>query len=107
MLPMNIKIMITVVIPSSARPQILSISAQMLKITVIASIITPSTVTICIGAVEYAEILEILQKKRKSADDKERLEWYCIDGDYDPNEFDIDFHQALLDESWEEATSYN
>ena len=61
----------------------------------------------CGGVWGYAEILEILQKKRKSADDKERLEWYCIDGDYDPNEFDIDFHQALLDESWEEATSYN
>ena len=65
---MNIRIMITVVIPSSARPQILSISAQTLNIAVIKSITNPSTVTICIGAVEYAEIFEIAYFKRPTVD---------------------------------------
>lgn len=57
----------------------------------------------CGGVWGYAELLEILQKKRKSADDKERLEWYCIEEDYEPNEFDIEYHQSLLEDDWEEA----
>ncbi len=57
----------------------------------------------CGGVWGYAELLEILQKKRKSADDKERLEWYCMDFGYDPNEFDIEYHQSLLEDLWEEA----
>lgn len=57
----------------------------------------------CGGVWGYAELLEILKKKRKSKDDKERLEWYCMDIDYDPNEFDIEYHQDLLDDIWEEA----
>ena len=58
MLPTKIRIIITVVIPSSALPLILSISAQILNTKKTTNIITPNTVTICIGAVEYAEILE-------------------------------------------------
>ena len=57
----------------------------------------------CGGVWGYAELLEILQKKRKSADDKERLEWYCMDFGYDPNEFDIEYHQSLLEDLWEGA----
>ncbi|MBE6319147.1 MAG: plasmid pRiA4b ORF-3 family protein [Bacteroidales bacterium] len=57
----------------------------------------------CGGVWGYAELLEILKKKRKSKDDKERLEWYCMDLDYDPDEFDIEYHQDLLDDIWEEA----
>ena len=56
---MKIVIIITVVIPSSARPAILSIRAHTPKITDIISIINPSKVTICIGAVVYDEIFEI------------------------------------------------
>ena len=59
MLPMKMVMMITVVMPSSALPTILSISAQMPNTTDIKSITKPRTVTVCIGAVEYDEMLEI------------------------------------------------
>ena len=38
----------------------------------------------CGGVWGYAELLELDKKKRKSAEDKERLEWYDIPKDYDP-----------------------
>lgn len=58
----------------------------------------------CGGVGGYAYLLSLLQKKRKSADDKERLEWYDLDETFDPNEFDLDWAQTGLDEIWEEAT---
>lgn len=58
----------------------------------------------CGGVWGYADLLEILKKKRKTKDEKEQLEWYCIDGEYNPNDFNIAYAQDLLDEDWEDAT---
>ena len=43
----------------------------------------------CGGVWGYEELLELCQKKRKSADDRERLDWYGINPKYyDPDFFD-------------------
>lgn len=58
----------------------------------------------CGGVWGYADLLDIFWKKRKTKDEKEQLEWYCIDDEYDPNDFNVACAQELLDEDWEDAT---
>lgn len=52
----------------------------------------------------YAYLLELHEKKRKTAEDKERLQWYDIDKYYDPEELDIDWIEENLNDLWLEAT---
>lgn len=48
---------------------------------------------------DYAELLELHEKrkarKRLTAEEKDRLEWYGMDGDFDPEYFDNDFAQEV------------
>ncbi len=59
----------------------------------------------CGGIGGYAYLLEILSKKRKSAEEKERLNWYGIEKSYDPNDFDFDWTEDNLVCLWIDAMS--
>ena len=54
----------------------------------------------CGGVWGYADLLELNKKKRKSADDKERLEWYDIPKDFDPENCDIEWLQEDVEALW-------
>ncbi len=54
----------------------------------------------CGGVWGYAELLEVNKKKRKSAEDKERLEWYDIPKDYDPEDCDLEWLQEDVEALW-------
>ena len=54
----------------------------------------------CGGVWGYAELLELRQKKRKSADDRERLEWYEITKDFDPEDCDLEWLQDNVEALW-------
>ena len=54
----------------------------------------------CGGVWGYAELLELNKKKRKSAEDKERLEWYDIPKDYDPEDCDLEWLQEDIEALW-------
>ena len=56
----------------------------------------------CGGVWGYADLLELSKKKRKSAEDKERLEWYDIPSKYDPEVCDLEWLQDNVDSLWEE-----
>ncbi len=55
----------------------------------------------CGGVWGYAELLELNNKKRKSAEDKERLEWYDIPKDYDPEYCDLEWLQEDVEDLWQ------
>jgi len=55
----------------------------------------------CGGVWGYAELLELRTKKRKTADDKERLEWYDITDDFNPDDCDLEWLQGDVDDLWE------
>ena len=57
----------------------------------------------CGGINGYTYLLELLGKKRKSAEDKERLQWYGIDKHFNPEEFDIEWIDDNLYFLWQEA----
>lgn len=59
----------------------------------------------CGGVGGYAYLLELHEKKRKTAEDKERLQWYDIDRYYDPEELDIDWIEENLNDLWLDAIS--
>lgn len=56
----------------------------------------------CGGVPGYEHLLKMAMKKRKSAEEKEELEWYGIDKNYDPNDPDIEFCEEIA-EDWDEA----
>ena len=56
----------------------------------------------CGGVPGYIHLLEMAKKKRKSAEEKEELEWYDIGKNYDPNDPDIISCQEAA-EVWDEA----
>ena len=56
----------------------------------------------CGGVWGYAELLELNKKKRKSAEEKERLEWYDIPKDYDPEDCDLEWLHEDIEALWEE-----
>ena len=56
----------------------------------------------CGGVWGYADLLELRQKKRKSAEDKERLEWYNITKDFDPEDCGLEWLQDDVEALWEE-----
>lgn len=55
----------------------------------------------CGGVCGYSDLLELFDKKRKTEEERDRLEWYGIDRRFDPNKFWIDKAQVLLDDLWE------
>lgn len=57
----------------------------------------------CGGVWGYAELLELWKKKRKSAEEKERLDWFLMNKYFNPEEFDSQYAQKSLDELWEIA----
>ena len=54
----------------------------------------------CGGVWGYAELLELNNKKRKTAEDKERLEWYDISKDYNPEDCDLESLQNDIEALW-------
>jgi len=56
----------------------------------------------CGGVWGYAELLELNTKKRKTAEDKERLEWYDIPKDFDPESCDLEWLQDDVESLWQE-----
>lgn len=55
----------------------------------------------CGGVWGYEELLELRTKKRKSADDKERLEWYELDDpDFKPEECDEEWINDDVEDYW-------
>ena len=61
----------------------------------------------CGGVWGYAELLELSEKKRKTADDKERLEWYNIPNDFDPEDSGIEWLQVDVDDLWMDIKADN
>lgn len=58
----------------------------------------------CGGVWGYEDLLEIRLKKRKTADEKERLEWYYMDDkDFDPDFFDVEEYQEYVNDVWNEV----
>ncbi len=61
----------------------------------------------CGGVWGYEDLLSIREKKRKSADDKERLEWYGMDDeDFDPDFFDLEFETETINDLWREISGF-
>ena len=56
----------------------------------------------CGGVWGYAMLLDLNKKKRKTAEDKDRLEWYDIPKDYDPEECDLEWLQEDVEDLWQE-----
>ena len=54
----------------------------------------------CGGVWGYAELLELNKKKRKSAEDRDRLEWYDIPKDFDPEACDLEWLQEDVEALW-------
>lgn len=54
----------------------------------------------CGGVGGYADLLELNKKKRKSAEDKERLDWYDIPKDFDPEACDLEWLQEDIEALW-------
>ena len=54
----------------------------------------------CGGVLGYADLLELNKKKRKSAEDKERQEWYDIPKDFDPEDCDLEWLQEDIEALW-------
>ena len=58
----------------------------------------------CGGVWGYENLLKIHSKKRKSADEKERLEWYMMgDPDFDPEYFDLEEANDEVKWVWKKA----
>ena len=53
----------------------------------------------------YAELLELRTKKRKTADDKERLEWYYITDGFNPDDSELEWLQEDVEDLWERIKS--
>lgn len=56
----------------------------------------------CGGVWGYASFLELNKKPRKSADDKELLEWYGIPKDFAPEACDLEWLQEEVEILWDE-----
>lgn len=54
----------------------------------------------CGGVWGYAFLLELNKKKRKSAEDKERLEWYDIPKDFNPEDCNLEWLQEDVEALW-------
>ena len=57
----------------------------------------------CGGVWGYERLLDLVNKKRKSAEEKDELEWYGMDSEFDPNEFDQELAENQMECLWEDA----
>lgn len=57
----------------------------------------------CGGIWGYANLLRISDKKRKTKDEKEQLEWYGIEPGFDPEEFCTEMAQDNFESIWAEV----
>lgn len=57
----------------------------------------------CGGIWGYEDLLEIRKKKRKTKEERERLEWYFMDKDFDPECFDFERYDDAVVSLWEEV----
>ena len=58
----------------------------------------------CGGVWGYEDLLALREKKRKSAEDKERLEWYYMDDkDFDPEYYDLELEADVVNNLWQEV----
>ena len=48
----------------------------------------------------YADLLKLTQKKKLTADERERLEWYQMDkeSEFDPDYCDIDYFKEIAED---------
>ena len=61
----------------------------------------------CGGVWGYEDLLMLRDKKRKSREDKENLEYYGMNDPYfDPEEYDLEDEQDFIDEYWEFVKSH-
>ena len=59
----------------------------------------------CGGVWGYEDLLRIHAKKRRSKEDKERLQWYHLHySEFNPEEFNIEFAQEFVSDVWYELT---
>jgi len=58
----------------------------------------------CGGVWGYAELLRIYTKKRKTKEEKEHLEWYWMDRNFNPETYNVKDNQYILDTLWAELT---
>ena len=61
----------------------------------------------CGGVWGYSDLLYLKNKKRKTSDDKERLEWYGIDRNFDENAIDQEMLADYLEDMWNEVVGNN
>ena len=54
----------------------------------------------CGGVLGYADLLETNKKKRKTAEDKERLEWYDIPKGFKPEDCNLEWLQEDVEALW-------
>lgn len=54
----------------------------------------------CGGVYGYGDLLRIHAKKRKTKEEKERLEWYWMDNFFDPEYYDVEEYQETLNDLW-------
>lgn len=54
----------------------------------------------CGGVWGYKELLEINAKKRKTAEEKEHLAWHALDRHFDPDYFNVECAQEMVDLLW-------
>ena len=59
----------------------------------------------CGGVWGCEDLLRIHAKKRRSKEDKERLQWYHLHySEFNPEEFNIEFAQEFVSDLWDELT---
>lgn len=54
----------------------------------------------CGGVCGYADLLKLTQKKKLTAEERERLEWYQMDkeSEFDPDSCDIDYFKEIAED---------
>lgn len=56
----------------------------------------------CGGVWGYADLLDILAKKRRTSEEKEMLQWYGFDKNFDPHEYDLEDETEYMEDVWAE-----
>ena len=56
----------------------------------------------CGGVWGYEDILAAIAKKRKTKEEKEMLEWYGFDDDFDPHDYNYEDEAEYMEDIWEE-----
>ncbi len=57
----------------------------------------------CGGVWGYARLLDLMTKKRKTAEEKVQLEWYGMNKHFDPEYFDVEEMTYYIEDFWQEV----